>query len=142
MLGIQSNTAISQDRSRDPSTLWSRLGMFRSGVACFRCTGGVVDGVPLQMRVIVGVEIEPGKFARFDAFTLVVNAHGGLFETTTRLAKGQKLLLSNPSVELKERATVIAVRRADGNSFDVAFEFDSPAPHFWPLAFPPMHRAW
>lgn len=101
-----------------------------------------MDGVPLQMRVLVGVEMEPGKLARFDAFTLVVHAHGGLFETTIRLAKGQKLLLSIPAVDLKERATVIAVRRAGGNSFDVAFEFDNPAAHFWPISFPPLHRAW
>jgi hypothetical protein len=97
-----------------------------------------VDGVPLQMRLLVVAEIEPGKSRRLDAFTLVVHAQGGLLETTTRLAKGQKLLLSNPVVGLEKKATVVDVLRTDGTSFEVAFEFDYPAAHFWPIPFPPI----
>ena len=97
-----------------------------------------MEGVPFQMRLLVAVEIEPGKSGRFDAFTLVVNAHGGRLETTARLGKGQKLLLSNPGAGLTEKATVVAVRKVEANSFDVAFEFDNPVPRFWPICFPPI----
>jgi hypothetical protein len=101
-------------------------------------TGGPVDGVPLQMRLLVVVEIEPGKSRRLDAFTVAVNAHGGLLETSTRLAKGQKLLLSNPAIGLEEKATVVNVLWTDEASFEVAFEFDKTTAHFWPLSFPPL----
>jgi hypothetical protein len=98
-----------------------------------------VNGVPLHIRLLVMVEIGPGKSGRVDAYTLVVNAQGGLLEMTTRLMKGQKLLLSNPAAGWEERATVIGVRHADGNIFDVAFEFDNPAPNFWPMSFAPKN---
>jgi hypothetical protein len=95
------------------------------------------ERVPLQVRLVVVTEFEPGRLARVDAFTLVVNAHGGLFEINLRLKKGQKLLLSNPALGAEERATVVAVRNAHENSYAVAFEFDNPAPQFWPISFPP-----
>jgi hypothetical protein len=95
------------------------------------------ERVLLQVRVVVETEFEPGRLARADAVTLVVNAHGGLLEINLRLTKGQKLLLSNPAVGVEERATVVAVRTAHENGFAVAFEFDNPVPQFWPLSFPP-----
>lgn len=97
-----------------------------------------MDGVPLQIQLLVVVEIEPGKSRRLHAFTLAVHAHGGLLETPTRLAKGQKLLLSNPLVGVPEKATVVNVLSTGGSSFQVMFEFDDPAAHFWPIVFPPM----
>jgi hypothetical protein len=95
------------------------------------------ERVLLQVRVIVETEFEPGMRARVDAFTLVVNAHGGLLEINLRLTKGQKLLLSNLAFGVEERATVVAVGSAHENSFTAAFEFDNPAPQFWPISFPP-----
>jgi hypothetical protein len=95
------------------------------------------ERVLLQVRLVVVTEFEPGKLARVDAFTLVVNAHGGLLEINLRLKKGQKLQLSNPAIGVEERATVVVVRTAHENSYAVAFEFDNPAPQFWPISFPP-----
>ena len=96
----------------------------------------------LQMRLVVDAEIEPGKSVRLDAFSLVANAHGGLLEMSLRVSKGQKLLLSIPSAGLQERATVVAVRGAEDGGYAVAFEFDSPAPQFWPVSFPPEDWNW
>jgi hypothetical protein len=95
------------------------------------------ERVALQMRLVVVTEFEPGKLARVDAFTLVVNAHGGLLEINMRLPKGQKLLLSNPSFGVEQRATVVAVRGPHDGGFAVAFEFENAAPNFWPISFPP-----
>jgi hypothetical protein len=95
------------------------------------------ERVLLQVRLFVEAEYEPRKIGRINAFTLVVNAHGGLLEISLKLTKGQKLLLSNPAFEVEERATVVAVRAAHEGSFTVAFEFDKAAPRFWPISFPP-----
>lgn len=95
------------------------------------------ERVLLQVRLVVETELDPGKLARVVAFTLVVNAHGGLLEINLRLRKGQKLLLSNPAFGVEERGTVVAVRSVHEASFAVAFEFDNPAPQFWPISFAP-----
>jgi len=98
------------------------------------------ERVLLQLRVIVTAEIEPARPVRFDAFTLVVNAHGGLLEMSIKARKGQKLLLANPAAGLAESATVVSVKGARDGSYAVAFEFDKASPHFWPITFPP--RDW
>lgn len=95
------------------------------------------ERVFLQIKVIVEVEREHGNPAQVDAYTLVVNAHGGLLEMSAKVSKGQKFFVSNPSAGLRQSATVVAVRRADDDGFAVAFEFDDPAPRFWPISFPP-----
>jgi hypothetical protein len=70
------------------------------------------ERVLLQVRLVVETELDPGKLARVDAFTLVVNAHGGLLEINLRLRKGQKLLLSNPAFGFEERVTSPAIALA------------------------------
>ena len=95
------------------------------------------ERVLLQIHLIVDAEIEPGKSAHLDAFSLVANAHGGLLEMNLKVSKGQKLLLSIPTARVQESATVVAVRGAEDGGYAVAFEFDNPAPQFWPVSFPP-----
>ncbi len=91
----------------------------------------------LQVRVFVETELEAGQLVRVEGFTLVVNAHGGLLEMGVKVPKGQKLLLSNPSMGVQQGARVIATRNSHDSVFAIAFEFDNPAPQFWPIAFPP-----
>jgi hypothetical protein len=91
----------------------------------------------LQIRVVVETEIEEGKLVRLDAFTLVVNAHGGLLEMSMKVFKGQKLLLTNPAVGVQQACRVVGVRSSHDGFFNAAFEFDNPTPQFWPIAFPP-----
>lgn len=95
------------------------------------------ERVFLQLRVIVVAEIAPTKTARMDAFTLVVSAHGGLLETSIKLPKGQRLLLSNPAAGLEASCTVVSAKAGRDGNYAVAFEFDQPSPQFWPLSFPP-----
>ena len=100
------------------------------------------ERVLLQMHLVVDAEIEPGKSVRLDAFTLVANAHGGLLEMSLKVSKGQKLLLSIPSARIQESVTVVAVGGAEDGGYTVAFEFDSPAPQFWPVSFRPEDWNW
>jgi hypothetical protein len=93
--------------------------------------------VPLQIPVVVETEVEEGKLVRLNAFTLVVNAHGGLLEMSLKVTQGQKMQLANPTMGVKQPCRVVGVRSSQDGLFAVAFEFDSPTPQFWPIAFPP-----
>ena len=95
------------------------------------------ERVLLQVRIVVDTTIEGGRHVRLDAFTLVVNAHGGLLEMSLKVPKGHKLLLTNPNLGTQELCHVVAVRGSDDGHFAIAFEFDNPSPQFWPITFPP-----
>jgi hypothetical protein len=93
--------------------------------------------VVLQISVIVEAEIDTDKPVRLNAFTLVVNAHGGLLEIDLPLRPGQNVTLILPASGLRKRSRIVGFRRSHDTGFLVAFEFDSPTPPFWPLDFPP-----
>lgn len=95
------------------------------------------ERVLLQIRVIVETTVDEGQWVRLDAFTLVVNAHGGLLELPLKMAKGQKMVLMNPAVGAQEPCRVVDTRRTEDAHFAVGFEFDNPSPQFWPISFPP-----
>jgi hypothetical protein len=96
------------------------------------------ERVLLQIRVLVETETEDGDLVRLEAFTLVVNAHGGLLEMGLKVPRGHRMFLSNPTLGVPEACRVIGSRSSQGGVFAVAFEFDNPAPQFWPIAFPPI----
>lgn len=96
------------------------------------------ERVLLQIRILVETQTEEGDLVRLEAFTLVVNAHGGLLEMSLKVPKGHRMSLSNPSLGVREGCRAIASRSSEGGVFAVSFEFDSPAPQFWPIAFPPI----
>lgn len=72
-----------------------------------------------------------------DAFTLVVNAHGGLLELSYKLPRGQKIWLISLGTGAKVPCHIIGSRKSDEGAFAVAFEFENPSPDFWPISFPP-----
>jgi hypothetical protein len=85
----------------------------------------------------VETTIEEGRRVRQEAFTVVVNEHGGLIEMNFRVYKGQKLLLTNPASSIEQSCSVVRVRNLRDGYFAVAFEFDCPAPQFWQIPFSP-----
>jgi hypothetical protein len=70
----------------------------------------------------------------------VVNAHGGLLDVGMEMAKGPQIRLSSSKTELVTTGRVLRVEGSQDRRFSVAFEFESPTPHFWPVSFPP--RDW
>jgi hypothetical protein len=70
----------------------------------------------------------------------VVNAHGGLLDVGMEMVKGQQIRLSNSKTDIVTTGKVLRVEESKDGRFSVAFEFESPAPHFWPVSFPP--RDW
>jgi PilZ domain len=95
------------------------------------------ERVLLQVPVNLEIPQSDGRFLRGDAYTLSVNAHGGLLEMGTRVDRGQKLILANPGTGVREPGRVVHCDKSQNGYFAVAFEFDTPAPNFWPLVFPP-----
>jgi len=75
-----------------------------------------------------------------DAFTLVVNAHGGLLEISQKLPQGHNFVLVNMGTGVKAQCRVVGVRKSRDDGFAIAFEFENPSPDFWPMHFPP--RDW
>jgi hypothetical protein len=69
--------------------------------------------------------------------TLVVNAHGGLLKLKLELLQGQPIVLVNPQNGMKQACRVVRIDQPSADYFAVAFEFDQPAPKFWPVTFPP-----
>jgi PilZ domain len=95
------------------------------------------ERVILQVPVTVETRAQDGKSAREEAVTSVVNAHGGLMKLSMDLKAGQPITLINVKAKMQQSCRVIRVETSDAGTSAVAFEFDEPAPKFWPITFPP-----
>ena len=91
----------------------------------------------LQVAVTVLAETPEHEEVREDTQTLVVNAHGGLIKLKTELYSGQPLTLINPRSGKQEKGHVVRIEQPSPDYYAVAFEFERPAPNFWPVVFPP-----
>jgi hypothetical protein len=92
--------------------------------------------VLLRVRAQIHVALE-GKATTFDVLTLNVNSHGALVVMKRFLASGTRLVLENSSTRERVACKVARQPRESSEGFQVPIEFDSPAPHFWRIAFPP-----
>lgn len=95
------------------------------------------ERVMLQMPVTVLAETPERVQVQEDTHTLVVNAHGGLLKLKMELLAGQPLILVNRQNGMKQSCRVVRIEQPSPDYFAVAFEFDRPAPKFWPVVFPP-----
>lgn len=95
------------------------------------------ERVMLQVAVTVLADTPEHLVVTEDTHTLVVNAHGGLLKLRAELLPGQPLTLANPRNGNREKAHVVRIEQPSPDYFAVAFEFDRPAPNFWPIVFPP-----
>jgi hypothetical protein len=89
------------------------------------------------MSVWVLAENEERRQIREEAETQVVNAHGGLMQMKSHLHVGQSFFLSNRQTGAEMSCRVVGVDEAGLEDYNIAFEFDRPAPKFWPVTFPP-----
>ncbi len=95
------------------------------------------ERVMLQIPVKVVTETPERVPVQETTHTLVVNAHGGLLKLRLELLQGQPFSLVNPQTGQKESCRVVRIDQPSPDYFAVAFEFDRPAPKFWPVTFPP-----
>ncbi len=99
------------------------------------------ERVVLRMTVLLVAEDEDRKQIQEKAETQVVNAHGGLLRMRQHLHVGQSFLLHNPQNSLEMSCRVVRTEEDGMDFYRVAFEFDRPAPNFWPIVFPPVDWA-
>ena len=93
--------------------------------------------VMLQVAVLMRATLPDGRSAQVQAFTVAVNAHGGLLESPVQLEANQRISLINPGSGKEVAGRVVGVGGSGSTVHEVAVEFDSRSPQFWPIAFPP-----
>jgi len=95
----------------------------------------------LQVAVLIQTTLPDKRSVQVQAFTSAVNAHGGLLESPVELSADQRILLINPHSGKNVGCRVVTVERPSSTLYEVAFEFDSRSPQFWPINFPPADWA-
>ena len=73
----------------------------------------------------------------FDVTTLNVNVHGALVSMSQGVPVETRLVLEHCGTKERMACRVVRPSRETPEGFHVAIEFDSPAPDFWKIAFPP-----
>jgi hypothetical protein len=95
------------------------------------------ERVMLQVPVVVQTRTRDGKEVREETQTVAVNAHGGLLRLHMEIKAGQPIVLINERSKMQHGCRVVRVETSETGYSAVAFEFDQPAPQFWPIVFPP-----
>ena len=94
--------------------------------------------VILSLAVTLRTEDVPkDKSFEEETHTLVVNAHGALIALAGKVAKGQKLRLTNRATKEVQLCRVANVGPTSGDKAQIGVEFLTPSPDFWHISFPP-----
>jgi hypothetical protein len=93
--------------------------------------------VLLRTRAKIHVALA-GKLTTIDAITLSVNPQGALVVMNQNLPVESRLVLEHGNTKERVACKVARAAREMPEGFHVPLEFDSPAPAFWGIAFPPM----
>jgi PilZ domain len=92
--------------------------------------------VTLRVPASVHVALQ-GKQASFGVTTVSVSSGGALLVLEKALAQETRLVLEHGRTRERIACRVTRPAREIPEGFQVAVEFDSPAPDFWGVAFPP-----
>lgn len=92
--------------------------------------------VLLRVRANIHVALQ-GKATTFEAATLSVNPHGALVVMEQSLPLETSVVLEHAGTRERVAAKVIRPPQAMPEGFHIPLEFDSPAPGFWKIDFPP-----
>jgi hypothetical protein len=92
--------------------------------------------VLLRVRASIHVALQ-GKTATFDVATLSVNPCGALVVMQQSLPAETRLVLEHMGTKERIACKVARAPKEMREGFHVPLEFDSPAPDFWKIAFPP-----
>ena len=92
--------------------------------------------VLLRVRANVHVALQ-GKPETWEAVTLSVSDRGALVLLKHSLPLEARLVLEHPATKERVVCKVARIAREMPEGFHIPLEFDSPAPNFWRIAFPP-----
>jgi hypothetical protein len=94
----------------------------------------------LRLDLLVRLKVGEGSRPQTHAFTVTVNAHGGLLESPFRTAVGQSITLINPQTGKEVACRVVEVDAPLEGYFTTAFEFGQCNAQSWAIALPPKER--
>jgi hypothetical protein len=94
--------------------------------------------VLLRVRVQVHVTLQ-GKPTTHDVITLNVNAHGALVAMKQHLPTGTRVVLEHSATKERIACKVVRPPSETPEGFHTALEFESAAPGFWKIVFPPAN---
>jgi hypothetical protein len=92
--------------------------------------------VLLRVRANIHVALQ-GQATTFEVATLSVNPRGALVVMKQSLPAETRLVLEHKGTRERVACKVVRAPREMPEGFHVPLEFDSPAPGFWKIAFPP-----
>lgn len=92
--------------------------------------------VLLRVKANIYVALQ-GKQVTFDVFTLSVNTQGAVIVMKQGLPAETRLVLEHGSTRERVACKVIRTAKETPEGFHIPLEFDSPAPGFWKINFPP-----
>jgi hypothetical protein len=92
--------------------------------------------VLLRVRASIHLALQ-GKLTTLDTFTLSVNDNGALIILKQSLPLETRLVLEHAGTKERVACKVSRASREIAEGFQIPIEFDSPAPNFWRIAFPP-----
>ena len=93
--------------------------------------------VLLRVRAKIHVALQ-GNSSTLDTLTLSVNPQGATVVLKHSLPPETRLVLEHAGTHERVACKVIRSAREMAEGFHVPLEFDSPAPDFWRIAFPPL----
>jgi PilZ domain len=92
--------------------------------------------VLVRVRASLHVALQ-GKPTTFETVTLSVNNHGAMIILKQSLPPDTRFVLEHSGTREKVACKVVRPSREMPDGFQIPIEFDSPAPNFWRIAFPP-----
>jgi hypothetical protein len=92
--------------------------------------------VLVRVRASLHVALN-GKPTTFETFTLSVNNHGAMIILKQGLPLETRFVLEHLGTKERVACKVVRSPREMPEGFQIPIEFDSPAPNFWRIAFPP-----
>jgi hypothetical protein len=92
--------------------------------------------VLLRVRASLHVALN-GTPTTFETVTLSVNNHGAMIILKQGLPTETRFVLEHSGTKERVACKVVRAAREMAEGFQIPIEFDSPAPNFWRIAFPP-----
>lgn len=92
----------------------------------------------VMLRVPVSIHVAlQGKETTLDATTMSVSSAGGLLILKQSLPADSRLILEHMQTKERVACRVTRAPREMPDGAHISVEFDSPAPNFWRIVFPP-----
>jgi hypothetical protein len=92
--------------------------------------------VLLRVHASVHVALQD-KQVSYDVTTLSVNNHGAVVVMKQTLPMDARVVLEHGTTRERVGCKIVRPAREMPEGFHIPLEFDSPAPNFWGIAFPP-----